>query len=115
MQGMKLTDAQFAAMKAKHLADRDQWLAQLREDPEFTRGGFPLSDDPFTGRAMHVDVGHGKPRCSECGLGIFGDENWLPNHCPVTEDERHLYPNGEKAFRGPAQRAVAELIGESDD
>lgn len=112
---MKLTPAELAAMHAKHQAAQDQRLAKMRDDPEFSRGGFPLSGNPATERAMHVDVGNGKPRCTVCGMGIFGDENWLPNLCGRTEDERHVYPNGEKSFMNRIQAAVAELIGEPID
>ena len=111
---MKLTDEEFASMAARASAERDQRLAALRENPEFSRGGFPLSEDPTKHRAMHVDVGNGKPRCTECGMGIFGDENWLPNLCPLTEDERHVYPDGTKAFRSPVRQAIADLIGEGN-
>jgi hypothetical protein len=41
--------------------------------------------------------GDDKPRCTVCGMGIFGDEEYLPNGCPLTDDKRHVYPNGEKA------------------
>ena len=110
---MKFTAAERLAMEARATAERDQRLTQLRENPEFSRGGFPLVSNPKTTRASHVDVGNGKPRCTECGVVIFGDEASLPNLCRLTKDERHVYPNGEKAFRSPSQRAVAELIGEN--
>lgn len=107
---MKLTADEIRAMNARHDAEEDQWLAGLRENPEFSRGGFPLSGDPSKGRVSHIDVGNGVPHCTECGASIFGDANWLPDHCPVATDERHVYPNGEKAPRSPIQQAVADLI-----
>jgi hypothetical protein len=112
MRAMEITPEERQAMRAKASADRDQSLAALRENPEFSRGGYPLLGNPETTRAMHVDVGNGKPRCTACGCVIFGDENWLPNTCSETEDERHLYPNGEKARMSPLQREVARVVGE---
>ena len=62
----------------------------------FTRGGFPLHSDPSMGRTFHgadQDV-----RCTVCGGTIFGDEEYLPNKCPLAETPLgpHTYPNGEK-------------------
>ncbi|GAB2734769.1 hypothetical protein [Nocardioides pakistanensis] len=107
---MRLTPEERAAVEARATAERDQWLTELRENPAFVRGGFPLSSDPAGGRAMHVDVGNGKPRCTECNSGIFGDEEWLPNECALTEDQRHVYPNGEKCPPSPGQLQRAEII-----
>lgn len=62
----------------------------------FTRGGYPLSGDPAMGRALHT--GDDRPRCSVCGVGIYGDEEYLPNKCFQTDRGMgpHTYPNGEK-------------------
>lgn len=93
----RLTPEELRQVEARAEQRRTEWLAALREDPEFTRGGFPLSGDPSKGRAFHVDVGEGKPHCTACTSLIFGDEEWLPNGCPVAPDARHVYPNGDKA------------------
>lgn len=68
----------------------------------FERGGYPLSGDPAKGRVMHTGAEH--PRCRECGFVIFGDEDCLPNTCPLTVDHRHVYPDGTLAPMSPAQR-----------
>lgn len=62
----------------------------------FTRGGYPLSGDPAMGRAMHTTAEH--IRCKVCGGAILGDEEYLPNRCPLAETPMgpHVYPNGEK-------------------
>lgn len=108
---MKMTQAEQQSLEARHTAERDQWLAGLRENPEFTRGGFPLSGDPSKGRQAHIDVGNGLPHCAACTARIFGDAEYLPDHCPLTDDARHLYPNGEKAPMSPSQRKAATTAG----
>lgn len=60
----------------------------------FFRGGYPLSGDPTMGRAMHN--GQDRPRCTVCGVGIFGDEEYMPNKCSMDAQGQHTYPNGEK-------------------
>lgn len=104
---MKLTPEEMRAMQARHISDEDQWRASQRDNPTFVRGGFALSRDPREGRASHIDVGHGTPRCTVCEASIYGDAEWLPDECPLSEDHRHVYPNGEKAPMSPRQRVAA--------
>lgn len=113
---MKLTEDEMRAVEARHQAERDQFMAQMRDNPPFSRGGYAYAGDPTLRREMHVIPDDAdNPRCTTCGSTIFGDEFWLPNLCPLTEDERHVYPNGEKAWRSPLQRAVADLIEDPED